>query len=332
MKILVTGATGFVGYRLVQRLKASGHTVFATGRNQAMGDKISFLEIPFRAGDVTDAGLMQDLCKGMDAVVHVAGLSSPWGPYAAFYQANVLGTRNVVDACLEQGVKRLVHMSTPSIYVDNRNQIDVSEDDPLPEPFINHYAATKFLAEAAVREGSSAGLKTVMLRPRALIGEGDTVIMPRLLRAHREGKLRIIGDGRNLVDMTAVSNVCHAVELALAAEGEALGEAYNITGGEPVRLWDTIAEVLRRLDLKLSKGKVPFVLAYSLAGALEVAAKADPACPEPALTRYTVIMLARSQTLNISKARRLLGYEPVQSTADAMDEFVAWWKQQHWLT
>lgn len=331
MKILVTGATGFVGFRLIQHLKAEGHTVFATGRNREMGEKIAYLEIPFRRGDVSDAELTQDLCKGMDAVVHVAGLSSPWGPYDEFYRCNVLGTRNVVKACLAQGVGRLVHMSTPSIYVDNRNRIDVSEDDPLPEHFINHYAATKFEAEKVVLEGAAAGLKTVMLRPRAICGEGDTVIMPRLLRAHREGRLRVIGDGKNLVDMTGVKNVLHAVSLGLAAEGEALGQAYNITGGEPVRLWDTVAEVLSRLDLKLNRSKIPFVMAYSIAGALEVAAMADPKQPEPSLLRYSVIMLARSQTLNIQKARRLLGFEPVQSTGEAMDEFVNWWKQTHWL-
>ncbi|MEZ0371791.1 MAG: sterol-4-alpha-carboxylate 3-dehydrogenase, partial [Candidatus Sericytochromatia bacterium] len=176
------------------------------------------------------------------------------------------------------------------------------------------------------------GLKTVMLRPRAIIGAGDTVIMPRLLRAHREGRLRIIGDGRNLVDMTAVKNVLHAVDLGLAAEGEALGQAYNITSGDPVRLWDTVGEVLKRLDLRLNRSKIPFVLAYSIAGAMEVAAKADPKQPEPSLTRYSVIMLARSQTLNINKARRLLGYAPVQTTNEAMDEFIEWWKKQHWIS
>lgn len=332
MKILVTGATGFVGFRLVQQLKAAGHTVFATGRSQVMGEKISFLEIPFRSGSVEDETFVASLTKGMDAVVHLAGLASPWGPYKAFYQANVVGTRNIVQACLRHEVPRLVHFSSPSIYVDSHNRVDVRESDPLPDPFINAYAQTKFLSEKEVNDAAQAGLKTVTLRPRAVVGAGDTVIMPRLLRAHGEGKLRIIGDGRNLVDMTSVSNVCDAVELSLTAEGEALGEAYNITNGDPVRLWDTVGEVLTRLDLRLNRSKIPFVVAYTLAGALEVAAKADPQQPEPALTRYSVIMLSRSQTLNIDKARRLLNYRPRQSTEAAMNEFVEWWKKQNWLS
>lgn len=331
MHILVTGATGFVGFRLIQQLQAAGHKVFATGRNLAMGEKISYLEIPFRPGKLEDPDFVSSLTKGMDAVVHLAGLASPWGPYKDFYQANVLSTRHVADACLAHGVPRLVHFSSPSIYVENLSHEDVKENDPLPDPFINHYAQTKFLSENVISEAADKGLKTVILRPRAVIGAGDTVIMPRLLRAHREGKLRIIGDGRNKVDMTSVSNLCDAVELALTAEGEALGEAYNITNGEPVYLWETIAEVLQRLDLRLNRSKLPFVLAYSIAGAMEVAAKADPKQEEPALTRYSVIMLARTQTLNIDKARRLLGYAPRQSTAQALDEFIGWWKQQHWL-
>lgn len=331
MKILVTGATGFVGFRLIQALQAQGHQVFATGRNQSMGEKISYLEIPFRQGSLENPEFVQELLKGMDAAVHVAGLSSPWGPYEDFYRANVLATQNVVQACLDQGVQRLVHMSTPSLYVDNQPRLNVKESDPLPPHFINAYAETKFLAEREVLEGAAKGLETVMLRPRAIIGAGDTVIMPRLLRAHREGRLRVIGDGRNLVDMTAVHNVCHAVSLGLAAQGEALGQAYNITNGEPVRLWETIAEAFRRLDLRLNRSKLPFMVAYSLAAALEVAAKADPKQPEPALLRYSVIMLARSQTLNIDKARQLLGYRPQKTTEDAMVEFIDWWKHQNWI-
>lgn len=331
MKVLVTGATGFLGFRLLKYLKQRDYQPFATGRNPEMIEAIRHLDIPVKPGSIQDSDFVQQLVQGMDAVVHTAGLSSPWGTYETFYQTNVIGTRQVVDACLAAGVPRLVHISTPSIYVANRDCVNVRESDPLPEHFANAYAETKYLAEKEVLRGQEAGLETVMLRPRALIGEGDTVIVPRLLRAQREGRLRIIGRGNNEVDMTAVENVCYAIELGLKAQGEALGEAYNITNGKPVKLWETLAEVFSRLDLKLSQQKLPFVVAYTLAGALEIAAKAQPGQPEPTLTRYSVVMLARSQTLNIDKARRLLGYEPQQSTAEAMEEFVRWWKQKNWM-
>ena len=330
MKVLITGATGFLGFQTVKYLKARGYTVFATGRNPAMAEQLDYLDVPCRKGDVSDKTFVEDLLKGMDAVVHTAGLSSPWGPYAAFYEANVVGTENIVQGCLSQGVPRLVHISTPSLYVRNQHCLNVRESDPLPEAPINDYARTKGLAEDAVHKGIEAGLKAVMLRPRAIVGEGDTVIMPRLLRGHAEGRLRVIGDGRNQVDMTPVQNVCHAIELGLKAEGAALGEAYNISNGEPVRLWDAVAEVFERLDLQLNRRKLPFAVAYAIAAGLELAAKSQPGQPEPPLTRYSVIMLARSQTLNIDKARELLGYVPQKSLSEAMEDFGAWWKQKHW--
>lgn len=331
MNILITGATGFLGFQLVKYLKGQGYQVFATGRNPAMAEKLASLKVPCHTGEISDQAFVTALLKGMDAVVHTAGLSSPWGPYQAFYEANVLGTEHIVQACLAQGVPRLVHISTPTLYVRNQHCVNIRESDPLPDLPINHYAQTKGVAEKAVQAGIAQGLQAIMLRPRAIVGEGDTVIMPRLLRAHAEGRLRVIGDGRNWVDMTSVQNVCYAVELGLKAEGQALGEAYNITNGEPVRLWDAVAEVFERLDLKLNRRKLPFAVAYALAAALEQLAKANPAQPEPALTRYSVIMLAKSQTLNIDKARRLLGYTPRYSLSHAMDDFVAWWKQKHWL-
>lgn len=328
MKVLVTGATGFLGFRLLKYLKAKDYTVFATGRNPEVVEAIRALDIPIKRGSIQDADFVSEMVKGMDAVVHTAGLSSPWGKYEAFYQTNVVGTQRVVDACLAEEVPRLVHISTPSLYVKNQDCVNIRESDPLPLVFANAYAETKYHAELEVMRGQKAGLKTIMLRPRALIGEGDTVIMPRLLRAHKAGRLRVIGSGQNTVDMTSVINVCHAIELGLKAEGDLLGGAYNISNGAPINLWDTVEEAFARLGLKLNRSKLPFLLAYTIAGALEIAAKAQPNQPEPTLTRYSVVMLSRSQTLNIDKARHRLGYEPLMSTDEAMNEFIQWWKQK----
>lgn len=331
MRVLVTGATGFLGYRFIERYHTE-YELVATGRNLKMGEKIRYLGVDFQRAQIDDADAIDALVEGVDAVVHSAGLSSPWGRYDDFYQANVQGTQSVVDACLKHGVKRLVHISTPSLYAENKDKSDVRESDPLPAQFANHYAATKHLGDQIVfKAAEESGLEAVLLRPRALIGRGDTVIMPRLLRAHQEGRLRVIGNGRNWVDLTAVSNVCHAIDLALHSGPETWGEAFNITNGKPVRLWDTLEEALARLGLKLNRSKIPFVLAYSMAAGMEMAAKADPSYAEPPLTRYGVMMLSRTQTLNIDKARELLGYTPQQSTNDAMDEFIQWWKRSQWL-
>jgi len=296
MKILVTGATGFLGFRLIQTLKFEGYEVIATGRNPIMAEKISQLGIPFAAGAVEDKEFLIQISQGAEAVIHTAGLSSPWGHYADFERSNVLGTEAVIAACLKNKIRRLVHVSTPSIYVIYGDREQVKESDPLPPQFINAYAATKFLAEEKIRAASAQGLETIMIRPRALIGKGDTVIVPRLLRAHQEGRLRIIGSGQNRVDLTAVSNVVDALLLCLHAPQEALNEAYNITNGQPVQLWEFLAEVFDQLGLSLNRKKIPYSLAFALASGMEALAKMDPQYKEPPLTRYSVTMLAKNQT------------------------------------
>lgn len=332
MKICVTGATGFLGYRLIQRLQSLGHEVLATGRNKHMGEKITYLGLPFKRGSLEDRAFVMSLIPdGTDAVIHCAGLASPWGPYESFYQANVVATEHVIEACLARGVKRLVHVSTPSIYVEYKDKFDVKESDPLPIEFVTHYAKTKYLAEQKVFEAHQKGLETLMIRPRALVGAGDTVIMPRLLRAHHEGRLRVIGDGKNQVDLTPVSNVIDALILCLNAPEDALGEAYNISNGQPVKLWDFLKAVFAKMHLTLNEKRIPFGVAYGVAKSMEQAAKLLPEQPEPPLTCYGVGMLAKTQTLNIDKARQKLGYEPQQSLDEAVDEFLTWWQQTNWV-
>jgi nucleoside-diphosphate-sugar epimerase len=326
MKILVTGATGFLGTRLVERLCEAGHSVRATGRNLAAGQVLTALGAEFIPGAIEDQAFVASLLPGMEAVIHTAGLSSPWGKYEAFYQANVQGTENVILGCFQHTVPRLVHVSTPSLYVEYRDRANVRESDPLPATFVNAYAATKYEAEQRVWAASLRGLETVMIRPRALVGRGDTVIMPRLIRAHQEGRLRVIGTGQNRVDLTSVANVVDALLLGLTAEGPALGEAYNITNGDPVNLWDTVEQVFQHLGLTLNRRRIPFAVAFAVAKGMEAAARFDPAFREPPLTCYSVGMLAKTQTLNIDKARTLLGYTPRQSLTDAIGEFVPWWQ------
>lgn len=333
MKILITGATGFLGYRLAERLQAQGHTLTTTGRNPEMGLRLQHLGTRFVPGSINDDAHLRTLCRGQDAIVHTAGLSSPWGKYEDFYRINTQGTEQMVAAALAEDVPRFVHISTPSIYVQNKDCMNIRESDPLPERFINAYAQTKYAAEQRVLAGAEQGLETVMLRPRALIGRGDTVIMPRLLRAHEAGRLRRVGDGRNQVDLTPVDNVCHSIELALAlpSESPALQEAFNISNGDPVNLWDTLKEAFKRLHLSLETERgIPFGVAYAMAAAMEASARRKKGYPEPPLTRYGVIMISRSQTLNIDKARQLLGYEPQVSVGEAMDHFIAWWRQTYW--
>src|SRR5690606_17003853 len=120
----------------------------------------------------------EEAFAGMDVVVHSAALSTPWGSLRDFERINVQGTRNVLNAALKQKIKRVVHISTPSIYVERRSREDIRETDPLPPKSINHYARTKREAETWVDAANASGLQTITLRPQGIFGPGDTSIFP----------------------------------------------------------------------------------------------------------------------------------------------------------
>lgn len=327
MKVLVTGATGFLGSRTVEKLLAQNFSVMATGRNKIKLAKLKDLGADTVQGSLEDLDFTEKISEKIDIIVHSAALSSPWGRYHDFYQANIEATKNLLLASKKNQVRRFVHVSTPSIYFDYQDRFAITEDF-LPEKFVNHYAATKYEAEKLVSQAAKEGLETISLRPRAIVGAGDTTIMPRLLKANQEGKLKIIGDGKNIVDVTSVANVVDAIILGINAPNEALGHNYNITNGEPVKLWELIEETLAKMNLSLNKKKVPFFVAYNLAKGLEAIAKLRADYQEPVLTCYGVGILAKSMTMNIDKAKDLLGYQPLQSNYQAVDEFVEWWKNK----
>lgn len=320
MHLLVTGATGFLGFRTLEYLAAQPWVsrITATGRTLRPTHTLRHPAVTYTLGDLTDASFVRTLFSDVDAVVHAAALSSPWGPYADFFAANVLATRNVLSSARDAGVMRFVHISTPSVYVTGKSRREVRETDPLPSRFVNAYAATKYLAE---QEVAASGLPWITFRPRALVGRGDTVIMPRILEASRTGRLRVMGRGDAVADLTAVDNVAYAIGLALQAPETALHRVYNLTNGTPVRLWDVLGRVLEALGTPLPKRHLPVPVAYTAAFLLEQRARFTPG-KEPVLTRYGVGTLTHSFTLDISEARLRLGYNPPVSIDDALQAFL----------
>lgn len=327
MNVLVTGGTGFLGMRLALRLQELGHKVTATGRNRAKGTELESKGVSFRAADLTDEASMVAACAGQDCVFHAGALSSPWGAYAEFYASNVLGTKNVIAGCFRHKVGRLIHVSTPSLYFDFRDRFDISEQDPLPARPVNHYAATKRLAEDGVDRAHSRGLPVITIRPRALFGPGDQAILPRLIRANQRSWVPMINGGHALIDVTYVDNVVDALLCCMGAPDGLLGRKYNITNGEPMYMKDLLHQLFTRLGVPLLQAPVPWPVAYALAGGMELAARLFGGQKEPLLTRYTVGVLAKSQTLDITAAREELGYRPRVSIADGLETFVRWWRE-----
>lgn len=315
--IVVTGGTGFLGHAVVRALLARGQAVRAIGRNPDRCAVLESLGATVVRGDLRDADFVASACRDAEAVIHAGAFSEPFGPREIFHASNVVGTRNVVAACLGQRVNRLVHISSPAVVFDGFDQVNAREDVPYPTRYSSSYAWSKRLAEECVR---AAKLDTVILRPKAIFGEGDVALLPRIIRAARMGRLPQIGHGRNRVDITYVDNVVHAICLALNAP-RAAGRTYTITNGEHVALWPVITRVLACLGLRTELRRIPVYGALAIGRALELYARL--AGGEPLLTRYTVSILAREQTYDISAARRDLGYAPIVSFEQGFEATLA---------
>lgn len=325
-RVLITGGTGFLGQALARRLEQSGREVTVFGRNEATGAELESEGIRFVRGWLQDRRAVTEACAGQNVVFHCGALSSPWGRYRDFYESNVTGTKHVIEACRKQGVRRLIHVSTPSLLFRYDEQMDVKEETLLPKRFANHYAKTKFMAEEMVDQAFRDGLPVITIRPRALFGPGDTTIIPRLIEANQRRFIPLINEGKVWMDLTYIENAVDALLLCETAPESCLGRKYHITNGEPVRLSEVLQRLFEKLDLPLRVKPVSFRKAFYAAWVMEWIARGIPWIQEPPFTRYTVSVLGKSQTLNIDRARRELGYTPRISIAEGVDRYVNWYR------
>ena len=332
MRFLVTGATSGLGRNAVEWLLAKDHQVHATGRDQCVGQQLMALGACFTALDLVHATdeEYKHLLADCDAVWHCAALSSPWGKYEWFYQANVLVTSRLSYWAGMQGIKRFIHISTPSIYFDFKSHTDLPENY-LANPFANHYATTKYEAEQIIQQQVKAYPNTIYLiiRPRGIFGPHDRVIVPRVLAQLKrtKGILHLPAGGKAYVDLTFVLNVVYA--LFLASNNTALnsGEVFNITNQQPCHLNQMLEQLLKdRLHIRYKIRALPYHFLYTVAGALELIASLTQ--KEPPLTRYSVGALYFDMTLSQDLAIQRLGYTPKYDLADAMDITAQWLQQQ----
>ena len=317
--VLVTGATGFLGKYVIEELAEHGYQVRAFGRNSKVGRSLENSSVRFFQGDLTKADDVLEACKGMDLVVHAGALSTVWGPWKDFYQANVLGTKYVLEACRQTDIQRLVYVSSPSVYAAPKDQLAIKESDAPEENNLNNYIRSKLASEKLFKDYPD--VPSIILRPRGLFGIGDTSILPRVINLSQKIGIPLIEDGRQLMDMTCVENVALAIRLALEAP-EAKGEVYNITNGEPRAFRDLLEESLTGLGYPIKYRKIPASLISGIASSLEFLYKTLNLKGEPPLTRYTYYLLRYSQTLDISKAERELGYCPKISISEGIEQYV----------
>lgn len=314
-RALVTGATGGLGLTLTQTLLDDGYAVRATGRSPTAISRLRKSGAETIAGDLFDL-CPDDLCRDIDVVFHAAALSSPWGPDADFQRTNVDLTRDLVGAAQKSGVGSFVFVSSPSVYARWTDQAGLTEDTPWPRRPLNAYCRTKGEAERLVLAADTPGFRTVAIRPRAIIGPDDAVLLPRILRLVKRGRFPVFRNGRTLVELTDVRDAARAIRLADVHREGAGGQAVNITGGAALPVRVLVHRLGQALEVEVRTVSIPLALGQALSVGADALCRVLPGQPEPVLTPYTLSTLAWSQTFDLSKARRLLGYEPVHDAVE----------------
>jgi nucleoside-diphosphate-sugar epimerase len=303
-RVLVTGATGFLGGALMHRLRAEGVAVVGLGRNPAALRRLA--DAGFEVVEHDLAHGPPEVPADIGRLIHCAALSSPFGRAAHFEAANVTATQALVDWAVTRGVEGMVHISSPSVTFAFKDQERVREDAVLPRP-VNHYARTKALAEQIIL--AETRLNCVVLRPRGIYGVGDQALLPRLLNAARQGPLPRFRAGRAAIDLTHVDDVVNGVMAALNAGDRVKGEVFHLSGGEVLPVRQIAEQAAARAGLRVRWKSLPFWPVLQAAKVIEGVARLTGGA-EPRATPYGLGLFAFRQSLDITKAERLLGWRP----------------------
>lgn len=326
MKILVTGATGFVGSQLVKKLRSEGHEVCALVRRSSRLDDIDKLGIDFRYGDVTDRDSLDQALVDCDAVVHLAGMVGEAGKREDFVRINVGGTHNLLEACRKHPVKRFIHVSSLSVITGTQDHFGTKEDAPY-QPTGEHYADTKIEAEKlVVKYHKDFDVPAVILRPGFIYGPGDRIFLPTVSDNLRKGKVALIDSGQKALNLIYVDNLVEAIELGLKKD-TAVGEIFNLTDGEEVTKKTFFDAIARRIKVPAPTRNLSYGQARILCTVVTTLYKLLHIKSPPPLSRMKLRFAGQNQAFDISKAERILGYRHAIGFNEGISRATRWQEQ-----
>jgi nucleoside-diphosphate-sugar epimerase len=320
MRVLVTGGGGFLGSGITKALLKEDNEVSVMGRGRYPHLPAS---VKILQGDIRDSEFVNLSLENIDTVFHTAAIPGIWGK--DFFSINVQGTENIISACQNNSVRRLIFTSSPSVVFGNESLEGVDESIPYPEEYLCDYPRTKALAEKMVLHANNTNLSTVAIRPHLIWGPGDPHLVPRLLEKARKNKLVQVGDGNNKVDILYIDNAVSAHLRAcesLLGDANISGKAYFVSDGKPVVLWDWINQLLVQMGKPIVSRKISYKNAMRLGAFLEGVYGLFEIKSEPPMTRFLASQLSTSHYFDISRAKKDFNYEPLVSHEEGMRKLI----------
>jgi nucleoside-diphosphate-sugar epimerase len=314
----VTGGSGFVGRRLIERLKKSGWQVRALARNEEAVRLIERIGATAVRGELDNEDVLASALEGCTIVIHVAALFKLWGTADEFEKSNVHGTSALLNAARNAGVKRFIQVGAAAVVMGKLEDLrEANEDLPRQQKSWAPYSASKARSEALVLAANRPGIfETIVIRPPMIWGVGMPML-ESVLENVRAGQFRLVDKGAAQISTAHVDNVCHAVELAMT-KGRG-GDAYFVSDEENRSFRDVLAAFLRTRNVEVPKTSVSLSVAWVMATWMETAWKAFSLKGEPPITRQLLRFIGKDFTLDISKARRELGYHPEVSWSAGLE-------------
>jgi len=307
VKVLVTGASGFLGRAVAAEILAAGHEVVTFQRQPSR-----VAGAADRLGSLTEPAAVARAVAGMDAVVHLAAKVSLAGDPADFDTVNVGGTRTLLAQAADAGASRLVYVSSPSVAHAGASIVGAGAEPADPERARGDYARTKAQAELLALAADSPALRVVAVRPHLVWGPGDTQLVARIVERAR-GRLPLVGHGAALIDSTYVDNAASAIAAALERVDEVHGRSYVVTNGEPRPVAELIAGMCRAAGVRTPAWRVPAWLARTAGSVVEAGWRIRPGADEPPMTRFLAEQLSTAHWFDQRQTRHDLQWQPAVS-------------------
>jgi nucleoside-diphosphate-sugar epimerase len=315
VRVLVTGASGFLGRATAAAVRDAGHEVRTFQRRPSGVSGVSDV-----LGTMTDGAAVARAVAGTDAVVHLAAKVSLAGDPADFARVNVDGTRTLVDAARAAGVGRFVFVSSPSVAHTGSSLVGAGAGPAEPARARGDYARTKAAAELVALGADAPGFAVVAVRPHLVWGPGDTQLVGRIVDRARKGRLPLLDSGAALIDTLYVDNAASAMVAALehATDDDVHGNAYVVTNGEPRPVGDLLAGICTASGVPAPRVHVPAGVARVAGSVVEAVWRVRPGEDEPPMTRFLAEQLSTAHWFDQRRTRQDLQWVPTVSIDEGL--------------